>query len=81
MMKNSPISNPGKITAKFLLVHGTADDNVHAQNSFEFAEALVQAGIQFDMQMYTNRNHGIYGGNTRKHLFTKMLNFFNENLK
>lgn len=79
--ENSPIFNPDKITANLLLVHGTADDNVHAQNSYEFAEALVQAGVQFDMQIYTNRNHSIYGGNTRKHLFTKMLNFFNEHLK
>ena len=79
--ENAPLAYPEKITANFLLVHGTADDNVHAQNSYEFAEALVQAGVQFDMQFYTNRNHGIYGGNTRSHLYTKMLNFFNTHLK
>ena len=49
-----------------LLVHGMADDNVHFQNCTEYAEHLVQLGKQFDMQVYTNRNHGIYGGNTRQ---------------
>jgi dipeptidyl-peptidase-4 len=65
---NSPISNPGGIKGNLLLVHGTADENVHTQNTYEFSEALVQAGVQFDMQIYTNRNHSIYGGNTRMHL-------------
>jgi len=78
---NSPISNPKGITGKFLLIHGTADDNVHTQNTYEFADALVQAGIQFDMQLYTNRNHNISGGNTRLHLYTKILNYFESNLK
>jgi dipeptidyl-peptidase-4 len=78
---NSPIGHPGGIKGKFLLIHGTADENVHAQNSYEFSEALVQAGIQFDMHLYTNRNHSIYGGNTRLHLFTKIVNFFEEHLK
>jgi dipeptidyl-peptidase-4 len=78
---NSPVTNPKGITGKFLLIHGTADDNVHAQNSFEFAEALVQAGVPFDMMMYTNRNHNITGGNTRLHLFNKLLSYFEEHLK
>jgi dipeptidyl-peptidase 4 len=78
---SSPISNPEGIKGSLLLVHGTADDNVHAQNTYEFAEALVQAGVQFDMQLYTNRNHSIYGGNTRMHLYTKILNYFETHLK
>jgi dipeptidyl-peptidase-4 len=78
---NSPISHPEGIKGKFLLIHGTADENVHTQNTYEFAEALVQAGIQFDMQLYTNRNHNITGGNTRMHLYTKIANFFEEQLK
>ena len=62
------------------LVHGMADDNVHFQNCAEYAEHLVQLGKQFDMQVYTNRNHGIYGGNTRQHLYTRLTNFFLNNL-
>ncbi len=69
------------LAGDLLLIHGTADDNVHYRNALEYAEALVQADKQFDMQIYTNRNHGIYGGNTRYHLFKRMTNFFNEKLK
>ena len=78
---NSPITHAKDIKGNYLLVHGTADDNVHAQNSYEFAEAMVQSGVQFDMMLYTNRNHGIYGGNSRMHLFTKIINYFDSNLK
>ncbi|HPS13077.1 MAG TPA: S9 family peptidase, partial [Prolixibacteraceae bacterium] len=79
--ESSPINHPEMIKGHLLLVHGTADDNVHAQNTYEFAEALVQAGVQFDMQLYTNRNHSIYGGNTRMHLYTKIINYFEQYLK
>ncbi|OHT10018.1 putative dipeptidyl-aminopeptidase B [Tritrichomonas foetus] len=68
-------------SANFLICHGTADDNVHIQNTFEYTELLVQRGIQFDMAVYTNRNHGIYGGNTSLHLHTKFLNYFNSHLR
>jgi len=78
--QNSPISHAENLKGKLLLIHGTADDNVHLQNTLEFAEALVQAGKQFDMQLYTNRNHGIYGGNTRLHLYTKIYDFIKRNL-
>lgn len=78
---NSPINNTTGIKGSLLIIHGTADDNVHAQNTYEFSEALVQAGIAFDMQIYTNRNHSIYGGNTRMHLFTKIINYFETHLK
>ena len=77
---NSPINHVKKIKGKYLLVHGTADDNVHFQNSTELINALVKANVQFDMQFYVNKNHGIYGGNTRYHLFTKMFDFVKENL-
>jgi len=77
---NSPINHVEKLKAKLLLVHGTGDDNVHVQNSMELVEALVQANKQFDMFYYTNRNHGIYGGNTRIHLYNMMTNFILENL-
>lgn len=77
---NSPINHVDKIKGKYLLVHGSADDNVHFQNSMEMVDALVKANIPFDMQFYTNKNHGIYGGNTRLHLFTKMTSFILENL-
>jgi len=77
---NSPINHAEKLKAKLLLVHGTGDDNVHVQNSMEFAEALVQANKQFNLFYYTNRNHGIYGGNTRVHLYNMMTNFILKNL-
>jgi dipeptidyl-peptidase-4 len=77
---NSPLSHPEGIKGHLLLIHGSADDNVHFQNSMEFSEALVQAGVPFDMAIYTNRNHGIYGGNTRMHLYQKMTGFLKRNL-
>lgn len=76
----SAISRASKLQGKLLLIHGTADDNVHYQNAAEYSEALVQANKQFDMQVYTNRNHSIFGGNTRNHLMNRMANFFLENL-
>lgn len=77
---NSPINHVNKLKGKFLLVHGTADDNVHVQNSYEMVEALIQANKQFDWAMYPDKNHGIYGGNTRLHLYKKMTDFIKENL-
>jgi dipeptidyl-peptidase 4 len=78
---NSPITLASGIKGKLLLVHGTADDNVHYQNSLEFAEAMVQAGVQFQMMSYVNRNHNIRGGNTTMHLYTMFDNFLKDNLK
>ena len=78
---NSPLSQAEKIKGRLLIIHGSADDNVHAQNTFEFTEKMVQAGVQFDMAIYTNRNHVIRGGNTTMHLYTKMTNFLKEQLK
>ena len=76
----SAFSRADNLHGNLLLVHGMADDNVHFQNCTEYAEHLVQLGKQFDMQVYTNRNHSIYGGNTRNHLYTKLTNFFRNNL-
>jgi dipeptidyl-peptidase-4 len=78
---NSPLTHVGDITGRLLIVHGSADDNVHAQNTYEFTEKLVQEGVQFDMAIYTNRNHGIRGGNTTMHLYTRMTNFLKEQLQ
>ena len=76
----SPLKKVKNLEGKLLLIHGTADDNVHFMQSMEYAEALVQAGKQFDMHVYKDRNHGISGGNTRYHLYTKMSNYLFENL-
>jgi dipeptidyl-peptidase-4 len=78
--ENSPVNHAEKLEGKLLLVHGSADDNVHFQNAMEMVNALVAAGQQFDFFAYPNRNHGIYGGNTRLHLFEMMLEFVEENL-
>jgi len=77
---NSPINHVNKLKGKFLLIHGSGDDNVHVQNSMQMMEALIQANKQFDSQIYPDKNHGIYGGKTRIQLFTKMTNFIKENL-
>lgn len=78
--ENSPINHVDKLKGKFLLIHGSGDDNVHVQNSMQMMEALIQANKQFDSQIYPDKNHGIYGGMTRIQLFNKMTNFIKENL-
>ncbi|PID92061.1 MAG: S9 family peptidase [Bacteroidetes bacterium] len=78
--ENSPLNYADQLQGHFLLIHGSADDNVHYQNSMDFVEALVQAGKQFEMQIYPNKNHGIRGGNTSYHLYTRMTDFILENL-
>ncbi|QDO95666.1 S9 family peptidase [Formosa sediminum] len=78
--ENSPINHVDKLKGDFLLVHGTGDDNVHVQNSMQMIEALIQANKQFEWMIYPDKNHGIYGGNTRLHLYTKMTNFLDEKL-
>jgi len=77
---NSPINHVEKLKGKYLLVHGTADDNVHVQNTYEMTSALVRANKQFDLFVYPDKNHGIYGKNTRYHLYKKITNFILENL-
>lgn len=77
---NSPINHVEKLKGDFLLVHGSADDNVHVQNTTRMVEALIQANKQFEWLMYPDKNHRIYGGNTRLHLYTKMTNFIKASL-
>jgi dipeptidyl-peptidase 4 len=77
---NSPINHIDGLKGKLLLIHGTGDDNVHVQNAIELAEKLIQAEKQFDMMLYPDKNHGIYGGNTRMHLYTLMTNYIKSNL-
>ena len=78
--ENSPLNYPEMLKGNYLLVHGSGDDNVHVQNSMRMIEALVQANKQFDWAIYPDKNHGIYGGNTRVHLFNKMTNFLDDHL-
>ncbi len=78
--ENSPINHVSKLKGNFLLIHGTADDNVHVQNTMQMVEALVQANKQFDWAIYPDKNHGIYGGKTRVQLYTKMTNYIKEKL-
>jgi len=78
--ENSPINFVKQLKGKYLLIHGSADDNVHYQNTMEMINALVKADKQFDLFIYPNKNHGIYGGNTRNHLFNMMLNYTLNNL-
>jgi len=77
---NSPINHVDKLKGDYLLIHGSADDNVHLQNTMRLVEALIQADKQFDWGVYPDDNHGIYGGNTRLHLYKKMTTFINAKL-
>nr|WP_232729172.1 S9 family peptidase [Ulvibacter sp. MAR_2010_11] len=78
--ENSPMSHVDKLQGDFLLVHGSSDDNVHVQNTTRLVEALVQADKDFEWAIYPDKNHGIYGGNTRLHLYKKMTKFIHETL-
>jgi dipeptidyl-peptidase-4 len=78
--ENSPINFADKMKGNLLLMHGTADDNVHFQNSVELSNSLIAANKQFDTYYYPNQNHGIRAGNGRLHLYTKMTNFLLEKL-
>ena len=78
--ENSPVTYAKNLKGNFLLVHGTGDDNVHFQNSVSLEDALIKANKQFQSFYYPNKNHGIYGGNTRLHLYTMMTNFLEKNL-
>jgi dipeptidyl-peptidase-4 len=76
--KNSPINHVEKLKGNYLLIHGSTDDNVHYQNAMDMITALVNANKQFELYIYPNKNHGIYGGNTRYHLYKKMTEFLYE---
>ena len=77
---NSPINHVDKLKGKYFLIHGSADDNVHVQNTYEMVSALVNANKQFDLFIYPDKNHSIYGGNTRLHLYQMMTDYIKENL-
>lgn len=77
---NSPLNFPELLKGKYLLVHGSGDDNVHVQNSMRMIEALVQSNKDFEWAIYPDKNHGIYGGNTSLHLYNKMTTFILNNL-
>jgi len=77
---NSPFNYPELLKGKYLLIHGSGDDNVHVQHTMRMVEALIQANKPFDWAIYPDKNHGIYGGNTRLHLYNKMTNFIKTNL-
>ena len=77
----SPISRAKNLSGSLLIIHGSADDNVHYRNVAEYTEALVHADKDFRQLTYTNRNHSIYGGNTRNHLFRQLVNHFKESMK
>ncbi len=72
---NSPITYADKLEGDFLLIHGAADDNVHLQNTLRLSEALIQADKDFEWAIYPDKNHSIYGGKTRSHLYKKMTKF------
>lgn len=76
---NSPVNHAEKLKGELLLISGTGDDNVHHQNSLEMVDALIAANKQFEFFAYPDRNHGIYGGNTRLHLYNMMMDFVKEN--
>ena len=77
----NPIQRASQLSGQLLICHGLADDNVHYQNMTEYVEALVQADKDFRQLVYTNRNHGISGGNTRYHLFRQAITHFTETMK
>jgi dipeptidyl-peptidase-4 len=78
---SSPIDLADNLSGRLLLIHGTMDDNVHIQNSYEYADKLIQAGKQFDMFIFPNRDHSIRGGNARMHLYQMKFDFLEKNLK
>lgn len=77
---NSPTTYANQLKGKYLLIHGTADDNVHFQNAMELIKGLNEAGVEYDQFFFPNKNHFILGGNTRTYLYTKLAKYILENL-
>ncbi|MDP2423803.1 MAG: prolyl oligopeptidase family serine peptidase, partial [Bacteroidales bacterium] len=77
---NSPINFAKDYKGMLLIAHGTGDDNVHVENTIEMLNALIAENKKFELMLYHNRDHGIYGGNTRLHLFTLMTDFIEKEL-
>ena len=78
--EGSPITYADTFQGKLLLVHGTADDNVHFQNSLEYVRAMIDAGKQFEMFVFPDKDHSIRGGDSRRYLYEKIIQFYNDNL-
>lgn len=76
----SPMKLVDKLQGNLILIHGSADDNVHFQNTMDYADALVQADKQFDMFIFTDKNHSILGAHNRAFLYNKVIDFFNKNM-
>ena len=72
---NSPLNFADQLKGNYLLIHGTGDDNVHFQNAVDMVSAIERAGKHFEFRIYPNKNHGIYGGNTRQNLYELMTDF------
>lgn len=79
--ESAPVNHVGSMNCKLLLMHGTADDNVHLMNTLQYVSALQSEGKICDMFLFPNMNHSIYGCNSRSVVYLKMLDFFNNNLK
>jgi dipeptidyl-peptidase-4 len=77
---SSPINFANKVKGRYLLIHGTGDDNVHFQNSIEWIRGLQKANVPFSLMIYPDKNHGIYGGNTRLYLYNELTDFISNNL-
>ena len=77
---NSPINYVERLKGKYLLIHGSGDDNVHVQNSMRLIDAIIEKGKQFEWMIYPDKKHGISGLNAQNHLYTKMTNFIKKNL-
>ena len=78
--KGAPLALADRLKGNLLIIHGSADDNVHLQNTMDFTERLVQSDVPFEMAVYTDLDHGIYGGNTRYHLFSRIVSYLKKNL-
>ena len=76
----SPLELANRLEGRLLLIHGTADDNVHFQNSIEYARALIEANKHFDQFFFPDQNHHLNVGNTRRYLYDKVISFFQEQL-
>lgn len=76
----NPIDLAENLSGRLFLIHGTADDNVLIQNHMDLVTKLIENNKQFDTFIYPNKNHSIYGGNTRNHLYTMMLDYIKRNL-
>ena len=76
----SLLNKAADLTGEVLIIHGTADDNVHVQHTMQYIDALVNAGKQFEMQLYPDDNHHLRKGNNAEHMHNRILIFLQKNL-